>query len=277
MSLVTIAKATCFLLSALAGLLYLLHTVRAINEKGFKSFFRMLRDNAATLPATSFSHDWLLALLVVWWAVGAVITGFRSPSHNQEVIPSLDMLLSASAEIGAVLILLAAVLHLEGVSWRNWLGMHRLSLSEATLKGFKGALLMILPVWLLTVGSHLALSLLGHEVEPQVVLRFLKDGHLSLPQELLMVLNIVVIAPVSEEFIFRGYLLPRLSGTKGRVFKGIMLSSLFFAAMHLHLGAFVPLFGIGMACSLGYLTTKNLLTPIIMHAMVNSLGVFSLY
>jgi len=83
----------------------------------------------------------------------------------------------------------------------------------------------------------------------------------------------VVVAPVVEELLFRGILLPaiaRLSGVK----PAIVIVSLLFALVH---GAYLPQFGIffilSVAFCLAYLHRGSIVTPIAMHALFNGLTV----
>lgn len=87
------------------------------------------------------------------------------------------------------------------------------------------------------------------------------------------IFSIAILAPVVEEFMFRGVLLKRLIG-KTSTWGGIVLSSLFFGLLHLEVvGAFL----FGVVASLLYLRTRNLLVPILLHILNNSLAVTSMF
>lgn len=77
-----------------------------------------------------------------------------------------------------------------------------------------------------------------------------------------IVLLIVILAPVSEELVFRGILLSRWSTKWGHT-KAILLSSTLFGSLHFPdiIGAFM--FGILM-CAI-YMKTRTLIIPIIIH------------
>jgi len=78
---------------------------------------------------------------------------------------------------------------------------------------------------------------------------------------------IVVIAPIVEEFAFRGFLLSRWLRKYGAK-KAIVLSSMIFAISHIEiLGGFV----FGVLLSLIYLRTRSLFGPIIVHITNNSI------
>lgn len=85
---------------------------------------------------------------------------------------------------------------------------------------------------------------------------------------LLLVLIGVMVAPVVEEFLFRGIILQRLA-VKWGITWGVLASSFIFGMLHLDIvGAFV--FGIFM--SIIYINTKTLLVPIACHLLNNALA-----
>jgi uncharacterized protein len=90
----------------------------------------------------------------------------------------------------------------------------------------------------------------------------------------LAVLMVVVVA-VTEETIFRGYLLLRLKALGGSEFFAVVLSTLIFTMGHSYqgvagLGA-VALMGVVFA--LIYLRTGSLVAPVVMHFLQDFLGV----
>ncbi|MEA3211597.1 MAG: protease family protein [Chthoniobacter sp.] len=86
----------------------------------------------------------------------------------------------------------------------------------------------------------------------------------------------VLIAPLCEEFLFRGY----FYGVGKRYF-GPWVSGLFtaalFAAFHTNLAAFPGLFVLAVALTLAYERTGSLLVPIGMHALFNATSLGVLY
>ena len=80
------------------------------------------------------------------------------------------------------------------------------------------------------------------------------------------IVAIVVVAPVVEEILFRGFLLHRWAGRWGTA-TGVILSSAVFAVLHVELiGHFI--FGVAM-CAL-YVRTRSLWMPIAAHAVNNA-------
>jgi membrane protease YdiL (CAAX protease family) len=85
----------------------------------------------------------------------------------------------------------------------------------------------------------------------------------------------IVLAPVFEEVVFRGVLLPWMVRRTG-FWPGIAIVSAVFAAMHLHLPSFLPLFLLSAMFCVAYARTRSLLVPIGMHACFNAVTVILL-
>ena len=79
----------------------------------------------------------------------------------------------------------------------------------------------------------------------------------------------VVIAPVAEEFIFRGVLYPFVKqlGYPRLAWIGV---NFLFALIHMDAAALVPLFVLALALTWLYERTDNLLAPIAVHALFNA-------
>lgn len=96
------------------------------------------------------------------------------------------------------------------------------------------------------------------------------DFATQLAQYFLLMLVLVVVAPITEEFIFRGVILHRWA-VKWGAFWSIILSSLLFGAIHADVFWFSRAVG-SIFIALFYIQTKNLLVPIILHALNNGLA-----
>lgn len=99
----------------------------------------------------------------------------------------------------------------------------------------------------------------------QPVVYLTSEGSFPIAANVLSFLSLVIIAPVLEELIFRGYLLHRWSKKWGLA-AGILLSSAVFGAVHPDTLA-AAITGIGFA--LLYLKTQTLWAPIAAHSLYN--------
>lgn len=85
---------------------------------------------------------------------------------------------------------------------------------------------------------------------------------------ILMALAAVVVAPVCEEIVFRGYLYPaakRFAGT----WAAAISTALLFSAAHGNLGALLPLFIFGLVIIYVYERTRSIWAPIAIHFCFN--------
>jgi membrane protease YdiL (CAAX protease family) len=84
----------------------------------------------------------------------------------------------------------------------------------------------------------------------------------------LMAFMAVIVAPICEEMVFRGYIYPALSKFTGP-WIGWIISALVFSAAHGSMSALVPLFIFGLALVLLYEWTGSIWAPIAVHLLFN--------
>jgi len=85
-----------------------------------------------------------------------------------------------------------------------------------------------------------------------------------------------IAAPIFEELLFRGFLLPSLTRYVP-VWGSILLSSLLFAIAHLSLSEILPLTALGIVLGVVYTRSRNLLAPMLLHSLWNSGTLLSLF
>jgi hypothetical protein len=85
-----------------------------------------------------------------------------------------------------------------------------------------------------------------------------------------------VAAPVFEEILFRGFLLPSLT-RYFPVWGAILLSSLIFAVAHLNISEVLPLTTLGIILGVVYTRSRNMLSSMLLHGLWNSGTLLSLY
>lgn len=95
-------------------------------------------------------------------------------------------------------------------------------------------------------------------------------NQLSISREITIIqlLSIVVIAPVAEEFYFRGILFNYFKKRSGKLFI-LILTSLIFSIIHFNVPATPTLFILGISLGLIKLTTDSIFITIIMHSIFN--------
>jgi membrane protease YdiL (CAAX protease family) len=130
------------------------------------------------------------------------------------------------------------------------------------------AFLVLVPViFPLTLGWSLMLELLGIEPAPQDAVEVFTQLD-TLPLLLSMVFLTVVVAPVSEEFLFRGCLY-RFIKARSAIIPALIVTNILFAALHQNLLSFLPLFILGVALVYIYEKSGDLKVPILLHGIFN--------
>ena len=85
-----------------------------------------------------------------------------------------------------------------------------------------------------------------------------------------------IAAPVFEEIMFRGFLLPSLTRYVS-VRNAIFISAFIFAVAHLSLSEVLPLATLGIVLGFVYTRSRNLLAPMLLHSLWNSGTLISLF
>jgi membrane protease YdiL (CAAX protease family) len=85
----------------------------------------------------------------------------------------------------------------------------------------------------------------------------------------------VIVAPVAEEIIFRGYFYGVIRRFGGRI-PAILTSSLLFAAIHVHLPSMLGLGLLAVILCLLYERTGSLWATMTMHAAFNATTIAAL-
>lgn len=192
------------------------------------------------------------------------IRGFRSDE-------SLGSIMAGTLCLqGAAWPLILLFLHRHGIGWGTAFGMHGPKPGTALLTAMV-FIVVVLPVVLCLQWISIAvLEQLGVPPENQAAVRLLTDAK-SIWTTVYLGLFAVVIAPVAEEFIFRGMLFPFIKrlGYPRLAWFG---TSALFAFIHLNIPTFVPLFVFALALTWLYERTDNLLAPITAHALFNAVN-----
>ena len=223
-------------------------------------------------------------------AIGALLTAFfllltlvglrAATQPEQPPVPTgpTQMIVGTiiSAAIFSIIIAgILASLTARQIRWRDCFGLTRLgpfavvgcgiTLIFAALPLVAGALAL----------ARVLLAAAGYvDDSPQDIVVFLKQNS-SVAARWIVAVFAVVVAPMEEEFLFRGYLYGILRRYAGPPV-GIVLNAALFAAIHQHLPSFGGLFVLAVCLTLAYEWTGSLFVPMVMHAAFNSLTVVQL-
>jgi uncharacterized protein len=142
-----------------------------------------------------------------------------------------------------------------------------LALSRIPAAGAATFLVMIALIAPITLVWPVVLEQLGHSAEPQEVVELFTAAD-SKVQVFLMMLFATIIAPITEELLFRAGIFRYL---RGRVPRWIVftLPAVMFATAHQSLTAGLPLFVFGLIQSVAYERTGRIAVPMIAHGLFN--------
>lgn len=109
------------------------------------------------------------------------------------------------------------------------------------------------------------------DLQPQDTVRAFQesDGFMF---RFLVVMAAVVVAPLAEEVLFRGFVYGVLKRYTDAPFAALS-SSLMFAIIHLHVGSLLPLWVLALLFCLAYEVTGCLLAPMLLHMIFNGTSI----
>ncbi len=162
-----------------------------------------------------------------------------------------------------------------GLSLKRAFGFSTHTLGRDVRAGFFYYLAAMPVVFFYALLSSLLLRFFDITPEPQESIVIMTETS-GLGLQVYFFFITALLAPISEELLFRGYLLPLLGRKIGWGW-AVALLSLFFAMIHMHLTAIIPLAVIAAAFALAYLKTGSLVTPIVMHGLFNGINITMFY
>lgn len=86
---------------------------------------------------------------------------------------------------------------------------------------------------------------------------------------IMIAISAIIIAPVAEEIVFRGYIYTSTKRFSNRFFAAI-LSSLLFGVVHFNISAFIPLVFLALLLTIAYELSGSIWAPISIHALFNA-------
>jgi len=146
------------------------------------------------------------------------------------------------------------------------------------LNGFK---LKTLGFWIivfivLQVATSFLIEALGAKEIPNFMMNL---EYPTLTDKILLLIAVVVVAPVVEEVVFRGFLLKGFSNTFMGVHGAILFTSALWAVIHLQyeVAYLIAIFVIGVVFGYARIRTNSLFIPMIMHSLMNLLAIGGLF
>ena len=193
-----------------------------------------------------------VALASVVWTVGSIAALYASPWAERLADP------------GALIGLLELPL-LIPVVWIVF-GRHRAGPGTLGLRRFPPRALafgVALLIGVYHLNCYYSLCLLALSQAPMAETALALGGASS---PLLVFVGAAIVAPFTEEILFRGFIFPGLIGRLGRV-RAAVVSAGLFALAHLHPLTFPPVFALGLALAFLYDRFRSIWPCVIVHGL----------
>jgi uncharacterized protein len=164
-----------------------------------------------------------------------------------------------------IVFFIAGFLKLRGLDIDALGGLSKISLKRAVSTGI---VLLLAATPLIGVAEGLTQGFLGRESSKQEIVDMFTNSH-TIGERVAIIVLAVVVAPISEEFIFRFFIYGVIRRYFG-VGAGLIFNGLLFAAAHTHLPSAAPLFVLGVCFTLAYEWSGSILVSMAMHTLFNS-------
>lgn len=108
----------------------------------------------------------------------------------------------------------------------------------------------------------------GEDSKLQETVRVYQEIH-AVTIRIMMAFTVVILAPLCEEVLFRGYIYGATKKFSDRFF-ACLFSSLLFSVVHYNINALLPLLFLAILLTIAYELTGSLWAPISIHALFNA-------
>jgi len=205
---------------------------------------------------------------------GIAFVGFLAVGLGYRPVPGqvdhVMLIVGAFSFHGVGLLWLNWFVHDHQLTWTGVLGLRSRSVFSALLLG---PIVGIAGFFVCQLTSGFVLDVMGRfqmEPEAQSTVKALQST-VSTAWAAFFAIVSVALAPIVEEFVFRGLLFPMIKqlGFPRLAWWG---TSLLFAATHTNLQAFLPLTVLALMLTWIYDRTDNLLAPILAHGTFNAIN-----
>jgi membrane protease YdiL (CAAX protease family) len=160
---------------------------------------------------------------------------------------------------------IAGWLKLRGIDIDALCGFSKTSLKRAISTGI---VLLLAAAPLIMLAEGITQTIFGGGSSKQEIVDLFNSSQ-SIRQRVAIIVLAVVVAPISEEFIFRFFIYGLLRRYFG-IAIGLVFNALLFGAAHTHLPSALPLFVLGLCFTLAYEWSGSILVSMAMHALFNS-------
>jgi membrane protease YdiL (CAAX protease family) len=200
------------------------------------------------------------------WAGVLSTAGLLAFSAEAKAISSEDVLFN-SGFFTLLALAIVGLLIMRKVDVTTLVGVRKVPVPHALRAGLRILVAGYPTVLLMNLLSH---SRTGDSINSQPIVVFFSHAVESgdYTSVALLIACAVFVAPVVEEFAFRGYLHATLKRHFGLA-AAIVVNAAAFATVHGHVPALPGLFMLAILLTVGYEITGSILVPMVMHALFN--------
>ncbi len=188
-------------------------------------------------------------------------------THSLDAPPTITMpLIITNSILLACLIL--GIFGVMGFQKCSPIFLFQLQPSRFPQAAARGLLWLLITYPLIIVTQEVVQLFSDSRDDSQLIVRYFLE-HPDKSHRLAIAFMVVIVAPLAEEIIFRGYFYGVIRRFGGRI-PALLISSLLFAAIHAHLPSIPGLFILAITLCLLYERTGSLWASMTLHASFNA-------
>ncbi len=228
-----------------------------------------LRDTPGRANRVNLLH--VVIILLLWAAAGgATVKALAAMWHMDAKEGPLPLVLAVPGNMVGQVITVAACLFVAGITFRHGirrgLGLTLRHWGVDLVRGALGVLVILPPVLAVKFGATALLPERWIHIHPYIEAAETQHGLLLA----MIAFSAVVMAPLSEELLFRGMIQSMLRQSTHRPWAAIAITSVLFGLIHYQMPQDVPaLILFGAALGYNYERTGRLTGSVFLHACFN--------
>ena len=234
---------------------------------GFYGWLAHRASRRATLETHPFGiPDAFCAGILAIWMITVIWQSLDAPKAI-----TLKAILANSIVYSSLILGVIGVMGFQRESAVSFFGLQPSKFPKAAGTGL---LWLLITYPLILVAQSFVQGIFGETDDAQMIVRYFLE-HPDPRHRAAVIFMAVIVAPVAEEILFRGYFYGVIRRFGGRL-PALLTSSLLFAAIHVHLPSMLGLGLLAVILCLLYERTGSLWATITMHATFNALTILAL-
>jgi membrane protease YdiL (CAAX protease family) len=235
-----------------------------------RRFWAVYGLHAGKVSVEPFSRvEAVITFFLIFWIIGQCFILITSPHRLVSNTNTGELVQSSLLTWSSILLLLLVPLRARGFKIAEVFGFDRIGAGRAVATG---VLLLLSALPLVFASSALVSKWLRSDGldDPQEIIRIFESAQ-NPSQRIPIIILALVVAPLAEELVFRGYLYTVLKKYFGPI-PSLFFTGILFALVHLNVPSLLPLFLLACILTIAYETSGSLLVPMAMHATFNAVN-----